>query len=564
MTNYRNLAEVHRRQAEALGPRIAVRYKRDGRYHDLKWMDYRNDALACAAALIELGIQPGDRVGLLGENRIEWMLADLGILTAGAVTVTPHSSLSARQVQFQMQNAGARVLFISTLAQLEKARQICPELPEMKRVVVFDPAYVGDDAIAWDKFLRSGRTLVAQYESDLIRRETTLKPDDLATIMYTSGTTGDPKGVMLTHGNILSNVIACLEVCPLQSDDVPLVWLPLSHIYARTVDFYESLIAGVTMCLAESAETVVANLAEVQPTHMSAVPRFYEKLLTAVASPDPAVTSAKLRHIFGPRMKLLGAGGAPLPAAIEDVLRAAGLPILPGYGLTESSPVITFNTKEQSRPHTVGRAVPGVEVKIAPDGEVLARGPNIMKGYWKNPQATAEAIRDGWLYTGDLGSLDADGFLTITGRKKELLVLSNGKKVIPTQIEGLLVADDCIDQAVVYGEGRSCLTALLVPDWGNLRKALGTGSDKSVGAGSVSDGTEEDLARNHAVHELLRKRVNQRLADVASYEQVKNFIVLPRPFTVAADELTVSLKIRRNVIFAKHQAELDALYRDHP
>jgi long-chain acyl-CoA synthetase len=561
MTNYRNLAEVHRRQAEALGPRVAVRYKRDGRYQDLTWADSRNDALACAAALVEAGIQPGDRVGLLGENRVEWMLADLGILTAAGVTVSPHSSLSARQVHYQMRDAGARWLFVSTITQLDKARQICPDLKEMKGVVVFDPIYAGSDALSWPEFLSRGRKAIGQQSKELTRREAALGPDDLATIMYTSGTTGDPKGVMLTHHNILSNVVACLEACPLQSDDVPLVWLPLSHIYARTVDFYESLVAGVTMCLAESAETVVANLAEIQPTHMSCVPRFYEKVLAAVASPDPAVTSAKLRAIFGPRIKLLGAGGAPLPATIERTLRAAGLPVLPGYGLTESSPVITFNTKERDRPHTVGPVVPGVEVKIAPDGEVLARGPNIMKGYWNKPEATAEAIRDGWLYTGDLGSLDADGFLTITGRKKELLVLSNGKKVIPTQIEGLLVADECIDQAVVYGEGRSCLTALLVPHWDNIRKALGAG----IGAGSVSDGSdksEETLARHPAVHELLRKRVNLRLADVASYEQVKKFIVLPRPFTVAADELTVSLKIRRNVIFAKYQAELDALYRE--
>jgi long-chain acyl-CoA synthetase len=551
MLDYRNLAEVLRRHAERIGPRVAIRFKRDGRYQDMTWAQYRESALACAAALADAGIEPGDRVGLLGENRVEWMLADMGILTAGAVTVSPHSSLSARQVHFQMQNAGARWLFVSTTAQLEKALQICPDLKEMKGVVVFDPAYVGADAVSWTDFLARGRDALPRLASELARREAALGPDDLATIMYTSGTTGDPKGVMLTHANILTNVVSCLGICPLEPDDVPLCWLPLSHIYARTVDFYECLVAGVTIALAESAETVVANLAEIKPTHLSCVPRFYEKILGVVASPDPAVTAAKLRGLFGPRIKFLGAGGAPLPAAIEKTLLDAGLPIFPGYGLTESSPVITFNSKGRYRPHTVGCAVPGVEVKIAPDGEVLARGPNIMKGYWKNPKATAETIRDGWLYTGDLGSLDADGFLKITGRKKELLVLSNGKKVIPTEIEGLLVADECIDQAVVYGEGRNYLTALLVPHWDNLRKALGT-----------AQGSEEDLARHPAVHELLRKRVSQRLADVAGYEQVKKFVVLPRPFTVAADELTVSLKTRRNVIFAKYQAELDALYRE--
>jgi long-chain acyl-CoA synthetase len=556
MTTFRNLAEAHRRNAERLGPQAAVRYKRDGRYQDLTWADYRADVLACAAALVDAGIRPGDRVGLLGENRVEWLLADLGILTAAAVTVSPHSSLSARQVHFQMRDAGARWLFVSTAAQLDKVRQVRRELPDVEGVVAFDPAAADGDAPSWDDFLRRGRQALGRLGAELTGRETTLGPSDLATIMYTSGTTGDPKGVMLTHGNILSNAVACLESEPLLPDDVNLAWLPLSHIYGRTVDFYERLVGGGTIALAESAETVVANLAEVRPTHLSCVPRFYEKLLAAVGSPDPAVTAAKLRAVFGPRMRFLGSGGAPLPAAIETTLRDAGLPILPGYGLTESSPVITFNLIRRNKPYTVGPALPGVEVAIAPDGEVLSRGPHIMPGYWNNPEATAEAIRDGWLHTGDLGSLDADGFLSITGRKKELLVLSNGKKVVPTHIEGLLVADDCVDQAVVFGEGRHYLTALLVPHWDHLRRAV-------ADSGLRADGdTEDALARHPAVTEVLRRRVAARLADVAGYEQVKKFVVLPRPFTVAGDELTVSLKMRRNVIFAKYRAELEALYRE--
>jgi long-chain acyl-CoA synthetase len=557
MTEFRKIPEAHRRQAERLGLKVAVRFKRDGRYQDLTWSDYRADVLACAAGLVEAGVRPGDRVGLLGENRVEWPVADLGILTAAAVTVSPHASLSARQVHYQLRDAGARWLFASTAAQLDKLRQVRRELPALEGVVVFDASAAGNDAASWDDFLRRGRQSLARHEAELARREAGLGPGDLATIMYTSGTTGDPKGVMLTHGNILSNCFACLESEPMQPDDLNLAWLPLSHIYGRTVDFYERLVAGATMCLAESAETVVANLAEVQPTHLSCVPRFYEKLLAAVGSLDPKVMAAKLRAIFGPRMRFLGSGGAPLPAAIEKTLRDAGLPILPGYGLTESSPVITFNRLSRNKPYTVGVALPGVEVKIAPDGEILSRGPHIMPGYWNNPEATAEAIRDGWLHTGDLGSLDADGFLTITGRKKELMVLSNGKKVVPPHIEGLLVADPCIDQAVVCGEGRHYLTALLVPHWDNLRKAVAT-------SGLSLDGcvTEEELARHPAVEEVLRKRVSQLLADVAGYEQVKKFIVLPRPFTVAGDELTVSLKVRRNVILAKHRAELEALYHE--
>src|SRR5262249_42686611 len=279
-----------------------------------------------------------------------------------------------------------------------------------------------------------------------------------------------------------------------------LAWLPLSHIYGRLCDFYERLVGGATMCLAESAETVVANLAEIRPTHISCVPRFYEKLLAAVRSPDPRATDARPPPVVGPRKPLLGSGGAPLPAAVEKALRDAGLPILPGYGLTETSPVITFNRINRNKPYTVGIPLPGVEVKIAPDGEILTRGPHVMPGYWNNPEATAEAIRDGWLYTGDLGSLDADGFLTITGRKKELLVLSNGKKVVPPHIEGLLVADECIDQAVVCGEGRHYLTALLVPRWDNLRKAIAAGGLSTDGCTS-----EEELTRHPTVVEVLRQ-----------------------------------------------------------
>jgi long-chain acyl-CoA synthetase len=557
MTGCRNIAEAHRRQAERLGPQVAVRYKRGGSWQDLTWSGYRADVLACAAAIVEAGVQPGDRVGLLSENRVEWMIADLGILAAGGVTVSPHAALSARQIHFEMHHAGARRLFVSTPAQCDKARQVRDELPGLEGVVAFDAAAAGAGVEAWDDFLRRGRQSLAPQRTELARREAALGPSDLATIMYTSGTTGNPKGVMLTHGNILSNVAQCLDADPILPRDVALCWLPLSHIYARTCDFYLPVIAEMLVCLAESVDTVVADIAEVQPTHISCVPRFHEKILASHGSPDPAVTSQRLRDIYGPRIRFLGAGGAPLPWSIEQTLRAAGLPILPGYGLTESAPVLSCNRTYFSKPGTAGMVLPGIEIKIAPDGEVLARGPNIMLGYWKNPEATAEAIRDGWLHTGDLGTLDADGFLTITGRKKELLVLSNGKKVVPTQIEGLLVADDCIDQAVVYGEGRHFLTALLVPHWDNLRRALADGGRP------VPDGaTEDELATHPAVRDELRKRVSLRLADVAGYEQVKSFLVLLRPFTVAAGELTVSLKARRGVIFERYHAELEALYRE--
>jgi long-chain acyl-CoA synthetase len=576
----RNLVELHRRQAERFGPRPALRYKRHGVWHDLSWQEYRAEALAAAAALVECGIAPGDRVGIVAENSIDWLIADMALLTAAAVNVSPHAPLTARQIHFQLADAEINFLFVSNRIQLDKIRQIRAQLPPLRGLVVFDKTALlsAEEGLSWEAFRQRGRQTLPRQTTELARREALLGPDDLATIMYTSGTTGDPKGVMLTHGNLLSNIRALLERSGQQPSDVVLSWLPYTHIYARTVDHYGTLASGALLCLAESADTLVQDLAEVQPTHMAAVPRFYEKLLTLVAAQEqtrsasdsgeeercladrpvvcPSGSFSRLRELFGPRIKWLSSGGAPLPYPVARTYADAGILVLQGYGLTETSPVISFNSKDAYKLETVGRPLPGVEVKIAEDGEVLTRGPHVMKGYWKNPQATAEALRDGWFHTGDLGELDADGFLKITGRKKELIVLSNGKKVAPAFIEGLLQADPCIDQAVVCGEGRNFLTALIVPNWANVRAALA--SEGQVSA--LQDGFAETASP--AVKELLQRRIQAALAEVSRAEQVKKFLIVPQPFSVAAEELTVSLKVRRNVILAKYASQIEEMYRE--
>jgi long-chain acyl-CoA synthetase len=550
---FRNLTELQRRQASVLGPRTALRYKRAGLFRDLSWDEYRNRTLMCAAALVEAGIKPGDRVGLLAENRLEWLVADMGILTAGAVTVSPHAPLTAMQVHFQLADAGVRWLFVSTRDQLDKIRQIRSQLPSLAGIVVFDRDALldGEDNVWWQAFLLKGWAALPCRGDGLRRREQACGKDDLAGILYTSGTTGNPKGVMLTHGNLLSNACAMEAAMPREPDAVVLGWLPLSHIYARTVDHYLSIVSGVTLALAESTESVVQNLQEVQPTHISSVPRFYEKLLPMVAGPDPTITGKRMRAIFGPRMEWLGSGGAPLPFPVAQAFQAAGFNVLQGYGLTETSPVLTFNRKERFKLETVGQAIAGVELKLDLDGEILTRGPQVMKGYWNDPEATREAIRGGWFHTGDLGSIDEEGFLTITGRKKEIMILSSGKKVVPSYLEGLLLAEPCIDQALIYGEGRNFLTALVVPLWGNLRKALPA---EAAGLG------EEVLASHPAVRKLLDVKIQACLKDVSSWEQVKNFVILPTQFSVADGELTVSMKMRRSVIFSRHEAKLAALY----
>jgi long-chain acyl-CoA synthetase len=553
--NERNLVELFRRQAERLGPRPALRSKRHGLWHDLTWEQYRAESLAAAAALVEFGIAPGDRVGMIAENSIDWLIADMAILSAGAINVPPHAPLTARQIQFQLTDAEINFLFVSNRVQLDKVRQIQAQLPPLCGLVVFDSTELAgsEDVLSWPAFRQQGRRALSRLAAELVRRESALGPEDLATIMYTSGTTGNPKGVMLTHGNLLSNVRSMLERSGQQPDDVVLSWLPYTHIYARTVDHYSMLSSGVLLCLAESAETLVKDLAEVQPTHMASVPRFYEKVLTFAADPDPNVVGRRLRDVFGPRVDWLSSGGAPLPYPVARAYVDAGILVLQGYGLTETSPVISFNAKDAYKLETVGRLLPGVEVKISSDGEILTRGPQVMKGYWNNPAATAEAIRDGWFHTGDLGELDADGFLKITGRKKELIVLSNGKKVVPSYLEGLLQSDPCIDQAVVCGEGRNFLTALIVPHWANVRVELA----ESGAAGNDPIGE----SATPQVMELLQRRIQAALADVSSTEQIKKYLIVPQPFSVAADELTVSLKLRRNVVLAKYARELEELYR---
>jgi long-chain acyl-CoA synthetase len=536
------LPELFRLQTDRLGPRVALRYKNYGLYHDLRWDEYRDQVASCAAALVMHGIQKGDRVAILSENRLEWLVADMAILSAGAVTVPLHAPLSARQVHFQLDDSGVRFVFVSNAGQDAKIQEIRAALPGLLGVSF--------DANRWQGFLQRGRCAPTSVKEVLARRQAELKPDDLATIIYTSGTTGNPKGVMLTQNNLLSNALAFTKLSNFGPDCVMLNWLPFSHIYARTVDIYGALAVGATLCLADSADTVIANLAEIQPTNMSGVPRFFEKVLAAVQHEDPAMLAKRLGAIFGPRIDFLGSGGAPLPVAVAAAYQKAGVLLLQGYGLTESSPVIAFNRKDCYKIDTVGQPIPGVEVRIAPDGEVLTRGPHVMKGYWKNANETAAVLIDGWLYTGDLGQLDADGFLTITGRKKDLLVLSNGKKVIPSYIEGILLGDPCIDQAMICGEGRNFLSALIVPHWANLTHAMSLA------------GTPQVNACDPKVRAFLEARIQRALQHQAAWEQVKKIVVLAEPFSVAAEEMTVSLKMRRGVIVENHRQELDALYRE--
>jgi long-chain acyl-CoA synthetase len=553
---YANLATMHRTTAERLGPRPALRYKRHGLYHDLPWTNYRRQADGAAAALVDLGIQTGDRVGILAENRYEWLIADIAIVSAGGADVPMHAPLSSVQAEYQLFHSGARGVIVSNQAQADKVLAVLDRLPDLEFLVAFDPVETEGriQTFSWDGIKQIGHRLGEPGLRGVLARERALNRESLATIIYTSGTTGQPKGVMLSHGNLLSNVEAVLAISETHADDIQLSWLPYSHIYARTVDHYMTIMAGELLCLAESINTLVENLAETQPTWMTGVPRFYEKVWASVEHIPKEERKKALQRIFGPRLRQLSSGGAPLPKHVAEGFFEAGILLLQGYGLTETSPVITFNRLASYRLETVGQAIPGVEIKIAPDGEILTRGPHVMLGYWKNPEATRETIVDGWLHTGDVGHLDADGFLTITDRKKDLIITSGGKNIPPSELERLLVSDPYIDQAVVYGDAKPFVSALIVPNFPSLQaKAQELGCTMEV---------KGDLIESPPVHAFLADRIERLMQSLSQPERVKAFLILARPFQVETEELTATLKLRRRHIIQKYIDSLNALYAE--
>ena len=553
-----NLSAMHRATAERLGPRAALRSKAVGLYRDVSWDDYRRRADYAASALIERGVRRGDRIGILSENRPEWLTADIAVLATGAADVPVHAPSAPAQVEYQLGHSGARAVIVSDQAQADKVLAVRGALPGLSLLVSFDPVDArGEiDHVTWDGLIQAGRRQGSFGLGLVGKREAALTRDDLATIIYTSGTTGNPKGVMLTHGNLLSNAEAVREFSDLTDEDVLLSWLPYSHIYARTVDHYLSALMGPTVCLAESPETLVRNLAETRPTWMTAVPRFYEKVWTSVEHLPTERRDAALKALFGPRLKRLSSGGAPLPKHLAEGYVSAGIPLYEGYGLTESSPVISFNFPGKHVIGSVGPAIPGVEVRIAEDGEILTKGPHVMKGYWGDEAATDAAVVDGWLHTGDVGRLDGDGFLFITDRKKDLIITSGGKNIAPSELERLLVRDEMIDQAVVFGDAMPFVSAIIVPNFERLRAELGPGRDSLHAQG--------DLITDEAARAVVAARVEQVMTAVSQPERVRAFLLLARPFQAEADEVTTTLKVRRRHVLEKFRGPLTELYAAKP
>jgi long-chain acyl-CoA synthetase len=575
---------------------VAMRARRGGSWVDLSYADLLERVQSLSLGLAELGVRPGDRVGILSENRPEWAIADYACLAGRCADVPVYPTLPARQIEYILRDSGAAALFVSNHEQLSKVLEIRANLPSLQHVIVFDEGLSGNGVLDMESVHVRGRAVADRAPA---WRDAALlaEPDDLATLIYTSGTTGDPKGVMLTHGNITSNVVAGLEVLPLSHGDECLSFLPLSHIFERMAGHYCMMQSGTLINYASSIEAVPAEMQERRPTVVLSVPRLFEKIYARVLEnalsgsavkkniffwakrigerwveyhlsgrPVPRglalqyalatrLVFSKLQQRVGGRLRFFVSGGAPLSADIARFFFAAGLPILEGYGLTETSPVITVNKFGRTRLGTVGPAVSGVEVRIADDGEILTRGPHVMKGYYRKPEATAEVIdAEGWLHTGDIGELDSDGFLRITDRKKDIIVTAGGKNIAPQPIENLAKTSKFVANAVMIGDKRRFPSMLVVP---NFEKLTAWAEHKNL---VFTD--EASLVALPQAQEKMDREVRKTLRDLAHFEMPKKILLLPRDFSIDSGELTPKLSVRRRAVEKNYQRQIEALYAD--
>jgi long-chain acyl-CoA synthetase len=572
-----------------------ILYKENGRYVPISSREFFERVRSVSAGLRGLGFAPGDKLAILSENRPEWIITDFAALAAGGITVPIYPTLMPEQIRYILDDSETKVILVSTPGQRAKIEEIRASLPRLAHVLTLEePAPAG--TVSFARFLEDGRKADAADPQAYGKTVAAVRPDDVASIIYTSGTTGIPKGVMLTHRNFFSNSKALDAVTDFNHMDTILSFLPLSHVLERMTTF-SFLYKGCTIAYAESLDTVAQNLIEARPTIMVSVPRLFEKLYARIMDSVLAGSAIKKKIFFwalkggldasrkaqrrtaalfprrslrlrisqklvfskilektGGRVKFFVSGGAPLSRDIAEFFHAIGLVILEGYGLTETAPVIACNTFTKLRFGTVGPPVPGVEVKIAADGEILARGENVMKGYFKKEAETAEALAGGWLHTGDIGHLDAQGFLIITDRKKDLIVTAGGKNVAPQPIENRLRESPYISQSIVVGAGRKFISALVVPEFEKLKEY--------AWKNKIAFGSLRDLCDREEVRNFILAEIDRCTPGLAPYEKIKKVVLLDRDFDIEQGELTPTLKIKRNMVEKKYKSLIDSLYKE--
>ena len=569
----------------------AILTKSDGAYRPISSQELHRRVGRLHLELARAGIRKGDRCALLSENRWEWAVADFAMMTAGIVSVPLYPTLNAKLIHYLLEHSEARVIMLSTGEQLDKIKSVWDHLPNLEGAIAFDPIESDDRRITTLSQLIGEAPLTADEAGQFEQAISAVQPDDLASVIYTSGTTGTPKGVMLSHHNFATNVRD--NGFEMGESDVCLSFLPLSHVAERTAD-YSFYYHGATVAYAESIEAVPRNMMEVRPTIAVGVPRFFEKVharvMEKVAAGPPLrqklfhwavgvgkqtlpyrlgggslplglrlrylladrLVLSKLRGRLGGRLRYFVSGAAPLAKHLGEFFFAVGIRICEAYGLTETSPVVSANYAHSPRFGTVGRIIPNVEVKIADDGEILVRGPNVMQGYFKMDEATRETIVDGWFHTGDIGRLDEDGYLIITDRKKDLLKTSGGKYIAPQPIENQLKTCDFVSMAVVIAEGRKFPSALIVPNFERLKQY--------AAANGLSCASETELASHDAIVEMLEAQVEKACQGLARYEQIKKIAVLDREFSLEEGEITPTMKVRRKVVVERYAARINKLY----
>ena len=558
-------------------------YKRGDAWLDISSQEFYRQVTAVARALQKWDLQKGDHVAILSENRPEWQIADFACLLLGIVDVPIYSTLPADQIVYLLQDSGTRAIFVSTEEQLRKIQQVRSQT-RLEQVVLMDDA-AGTDAVSF-RSLVADTPAITDAAIDALGKA--IQPDDVATLIYTSGTTGTPKGVVLTHGNIASNITFSLRDFGATGNDVSISYLPLSHITARHLDYF-CLQTGVTLAYCPHIEDLPQALLETKPTLLVAVPRVYEKVYNKVlqethrgirheiyewamsvgrahrdeilAGRTPASWQWKLANAllfskihkgFGGRVRAFISGGAPLGIDLAKWYADVGIVILQGYGLTETSPVIALNTPDANRLGTVGKKLPNVEVKIADDGELLVRGPSVFRGYWKLPEETKNSFVDDWFKTGDIASLDADGFLSITDRKKDLIKTSGGKFIAPQPLENQLKANRLVAQAAIIGDRRKFPAVLIAPQFSAL--------EEWARIKSIPFSSHAELINSPKVQELYERIVEALNENLAQFQKLKKVLLVPDEFSIVSGELTPSLKLKRRFVEQKYKAEIDNLY----
>lgn len=590
----RTLVQVFEQAVQKHNRPDALNYKSGSNWTPIASAEMLQRIRNIAAGLYSLGIKRGERVAILSESRSEWTLADAGCLFAGAIDVPIYPTLTPGQVRYILNDSGARLLFVANERKFNEVRDAVASCPAVEHIVFWEDSNQHDPGITLLQLENYGEELFKQQPELIDMLTSAIRPDDLATIIYTSGTTGEPKGVMLTHSNLVSNVIDSAGHLSFNRNDCVLSVLPLSHVLER-VAMYMYIHHGMAVFFGESLEMIGPNLREVSPTIFVGVPRIFEKIygrvkektaekgrmnvailnwaitvgkeyarLEVAHKPIPALLGLKhkladklifekIRKAMGGRIRLLVSGGAALPEELGYIYIGAGLPIVQGYGLTETSPVITAGRLDDNRVGTVGKPIPNVEVRIAADGEIETRGPHVMRGYYNKPAETRAVMTDdGWFKTGDIGTLDKDGFLSITDRKKELFKTSGGKYIAPQPIEQMIKGSRFVNQVVLVGNGRKFAAALIVPDWERV--------ESYAELKGLNTRDRRELCEHPRVVDLFQRQVAALTTDLASYESVKKIALIENEMTIEGGELTPTMKVKRRVVDEKYKDVIDKLY----